>query len=105
MKTVGGCCYVRGMKSEKSAGQNDTAPRTHDRVQAHLFNYDGRREHMYPPDVDDPEELLIGTLYIEGVDSAWGGYTRHAVILDDGAFREVEPDTIVLISRAENGDV
>jgi len=93
------------MKSEKAAGQNDTVPRTHDRVQAHLFNYDGRREHMYPPDVDDPEKLLIGTLYIEGVDSAWGGYTRHAVILDDGAFREVEPDTIVLISRAESGDV
>ncbi len=105
MKTVGGCCYVRGMKSGKSVAQNDTAPRTHDRVQAHLFNYDGRREHMYPPDVDDPEELLIGTLYIEGVGSAWGGYTRHAVILDDGAFREVEPDTIVLISRAESGDV
>lgn len=60
---------------------------------------------MYPPDVDDPEELLIGTLYIEGVDSAWGVYARHAVILDDGAFREVEPDTIVLISRAESGDV
>lgn len=95
------------MKSEQSAGQNDTAPRTHDRVQAHLFNYDGRRDNMYPPDpdVDNPEELLIGTLYIEGVDSAWGGYTRHAVILDDGAFREVEPDTIVLISRAESGDV
>jgi len=93
------------MKSEKTAVQNDTVPRTHDRVQAHLFNHDGRREHMYPPDVDNPEELLIGTLYIEGVDSAWGGYTRHAVILDDGAFREVEPDTIVLISRAESGDV
>jgi len=93
------------MRYEKSTGQSDTTPRTHDRVQAHLFNYDGRREHMYPPDVDDPEELLIGTLYIEGVCSAWGGYTRHAVILDDGAFREVEPDTIVLISRAENGDV
>ena len=105
MKTVGGCCYVRGMRSEKSAGQYDTAPRTHDRVQAHLFNFDGRRVNMYPPDVDDSEELLIGTLYIEGVDSAWGGYTRHAVILDGGAFREVEPDSIVLISRAESGDV
>jgi len=93
------------MKSEKSAGQCGTVPRTHDRVQAHLFNYDGRREHMYPPDVDDPEELLIGTLYIEGVGSVWGGYTRYAVILDDGAFREVEPDTIVLISRAESGEV
>jgi len=93
------------MKPGKSAGQNDTALRTHDRMQAHLFNYDGRRDNMYPPDVDNPEELLIGSLYIEGVDSAWGDYTRHAVILDDGAFREVEPDTIVLISRAESGDV
>jgi len=83
----------------KSTNQDDVAPRTNDRVQAHLFNYDGRRENIFPPDVDNPNELQVGTLLVEEVDSAWGTYTRHAVICDDGGWQAVEPDTIVIISR------
>jgi len=85
----------------KSTNQDDVAPRTNDRVQAHLFNYDGRRENIFPPDVDNPNELQVGTLLVEEVDSAWGTYTRHAVIVDNRGWQAVEPDTIVIISRGE----
>ena len=67
-------------------------------VRAHLFNYDGRRSHVAVPDVPAPGELVVGTLIVDDVDSAWGQYTRFAVIDTDGATREVEPDSIVSLT-------
>lgn len=94
----GACGY--GWHYNVDAGFDDErGPHTGEYIAAHLFNFDGRRRHMYPPDVDDPHELQIGTLIIEDVGSAWGGYTRYAVRRDDGCLREIEPDTIVAIHR------
>lgn len=95
----GDCDY--GWQFELDSRFDDgTGARSGDRVRAQLFNFDGRRlPQTYPPDVDDPHEIQVGTLVVEEVDSAWGSYNRYAIVRDDGALREIEPDTIVALSR------
>ncbi|WP_124259244.1 hypothetical protein [Rhodococcus ruber] len=94
----GVCGYHWHYNVDRHFGDEDD-PHAGDYVAAHLFNFDGRRPHTHPPDVEDPHEMQIGTLIIEDVDSAWGGYTRYAVLRDDGCLREIEPDTIVAVGR------
>lgn len=69
-----------------------------DRVRAHLWNFDGRHNDpdaaTFPPDVDDPQRIVVGSLQIETVDSTFGTYERKSVIEDDGHVVWVEDDTI-----------
>lgn len=76
--------------------KNAGAPTNGDRVRAHLFNYDGRYNtgEVFAPDVDDPNAIVVGRLIIEIVESAFGEYTRHVVIEDDGRYVFVEEDSI-----------
>ncbi|WP_148302245.1 hypothetical protein [Tomitella biformata] len=102
---VGGCC-IAGNDPDWSCGAcghcwgpRELPPKTGDRAQAHLFNFDGRAQFVSIPDVRDPQELQVGELIVEGVGSAWGEYSRCLIIRDDGALRLIEPDTIVVIER------
>lgn len=69
-----------------------------DRVRAHLWNFDGRRNDasagVFPPDVDDPDRIVVGSLHVESVDSVFGAYERQSVIEDDGRVVWVENDTV-----------
>lgn len=73
-------------------------PVTGDRVRAHLWNVDGRHNDVaagvFPPDVDDPTRIVVGSLHVESVDSVFGAYERQSVIEDDGRVVWVENDTI-----------
>lgn len=75
-------------------------PVSGDRVRAHLWNFDGRHNDVaagiFPPDVDDPNRIVVGSLYIESVDSAFGTYERQSVVEDDGHVVWVEEDTVEL---------
>ena len=68
------------------------------RVSANLYNFDGRHNDpvagIFPPDVDDPAEVLVGELQVVYRNSAWGPYTTMMIQLDDGTTRYIEPDTI-----------
>ena len=87
----------------KSTDKDGVTPRTNDRVQAHLFNYDGRRENIFPPDVENPNKLHVGTLLVEEVDSAWGTYTRHAVIVMTEGGRPSNPTRVLLFLGGREG--
>jgi hypothetical protein len=97
-KWICGECDYRWQFEVDIRFEDGRGPRTGDRVRANLFNFDGRRlPNTFPPDVDDPLEIQVGRLIVEEVGSAWGSYTRHAIVRDDGAIREIEPDTIIAI--------
>lgn len=101
---VGGCC-INGddpVWSCSACGHSWGSmldPRSGDQVQAHLFNFDGRHANGAIPDVRDPAELQLGVLIVEEVHSAWGKYTKHVVRREDGAYREIEPETIEVLGR------
>lgn len=71
---------------------------TGDRVRAHLWNFDGRHNDVdagvFPPDVDDPDRIVVGVLHVETVQSAFDAYERWTVIEDDGRFVWVESETV-----------
>lgn len=87
-----------------SPGQDgvQNEPVSGDRVEANLFNFDGRHndgDNIWPPDVDDPTAQVVGTLLVESVKSAFGDYERMTVIADDGAVSFVEPATVRVIAE------
>ena len=84
--------------------EDQGVPSTGDRVTANLWNFDGRYDDVeagiYAPDVEDAGQSVVGTLYVEEVDSAFGKYTRHVVVGDQGEIRHVEPETIQLVAKS-----
>lgn len=67
-----------------------------DRVQARLFNWDGSSPNAEVP--ENPEQLVVGVLVVDEVDSAFGTYMRYLVVLDGGAIRFVDVNSIKLLN-------
>lgn len=103
--------YVARQTSTDSSVPCDSdtggTPQDGDRVRARLWNFDGRDNDLpggiYPPDLDRPRELQVGTLVIEIAASAWGSYQRHLMRRDDGTIRFIEPAAIVVLQQASRG--
>lgn len=72
-----------------------------DRIRAKQMNWDGRN-----PDLETPEnqDEMVGRYVKREVDSAFGSYTQHLLVKDDGSYRFVEPDSIELIASGSNGE-
>lgn len=79
-----------------------------DRVQANLFNFDGRHNdaecNVFPPDVDNVDRKVVGRLVVREVESDFGTYTQHFVIGDDGRIVFVEENTIEKVANAPDFD-
>ena len=90
--------------SDTEGTEDQGQPSTGDRVTAHLWNYDGRHNDVeagvYPPDVEDAEKTIVGTLYVEEVDSLFGKYTRHVIVGDNGEVRHIEEESIELVAKS-----
>lgn len=108
---LGGCCLTDDMTDRECsvcghewATDNNgnplpaAPPPNGTLVSANLWNFDGRHnDHaagVYPPDVSNPNEVLIGVLVKETVNSAFGTYERYRIVGDDGRFNWAEESTI-----------
>ena len=72
-----------------------------DLVKGFVLNYDGSIEHMEPAEPELRDEAIIGRYFPEEVDSAWGPYTRHAIIKENGIGFDCDPSTIVKVGVGE----
>lgn len=70
-------------------------PQTGDRVQAELWNFDGNRPYAEVP----PPGKVVGELFIEQVESAFGNFEQYVVITDRGEIRIVEPASVLLVGK------
>lgn len=68
-----------------------------DIVWGYALNHDGSIAHMEPVDQELADERITGRYFSEDIDSAWGRYTRHAIIKDDGISFDCDPSTIVKV--------
>lgn len=80
-------------------------PQQGDRVTAHLWNFDGRwndiEAGVFPPDVDDPGEIIVGTLLITTRPNLWGTRTDWYVTQENGLTQLVEPETVQVIREGD----